>query len=257
MTTTERAARGERSSNVLTGDTTTGDEVATFLEYLYPVRETERGTVIELRALRLPTNNGFTTLCGYYDLGERRHRAALADSVRTLAALDEEQQPEGVYVTMNPLAPGLLNRSNATFSEARACASDADVLARRWLVVDVDPTRQARVSATDDEKRLAWEVIDNVRAELDARGWARPIVCDSGNGFHLWYPVELPVLDGGSVQAALKALAAKHNTPGAHIDTSVFNPSRIAKVPGSWARKGTNTKERPHRMARVLGGPQW
>ena len=35
----------------------------------------------------------------------------------------------------------------------------------------------------------------------------------------------------------------------------VANPSRILKLPGTWARKGDSVPDRPHRMARVLELP--
>jgi len=35
----------------------------------------------------------------------------------------------------------------------------------------------------------------------------------------------------------------------------VFDPSRIIKIAGTWARKGENTAERPHRKSRILSVP--
>jgi hypothetical protein len=99
-------------------------------------------------------------------------------------------------------------------------------------------------------------VLDAVRGGLDSLGWPPPLVLDSGNGFHLWYPIDLPAADGGRVGRVLKGLACLYDTPAAAVDTSVFNPSRIAKLPGTWARKGDATADRPHRMARVLEAPR-
>jgi hypothetical protein len=39
------------------------------------------------------------------------------------------------------------------------------------------------------------------------------------------------------------------------IDQSVHNPARLCKVPGTWARKGDNTTDRPHRIAQFLEVP--
>jgi len=164
-----------------------------------------------------------------------------------------------VYVTLNPLDPVLLARANNRLKEqggrAGDCAADANVLARRWLLVDVDPVKLAGVSATDGEKAAARTVTDGVRQDLDGRGWPAPMVIDSGNGYHLWYRVELPRDDGGTVQGILTGLARKHDTAAATVDTAVFNPSRIAKLPGTWARKGDSLPDRPHRMARILEVP--
>lgn len=77
----------------------------------------------------------------------------------------------------------------------------------------------------------------------------------SGNGYHLYYVLNELLNDEMHkklVEGALRELAEKFNTGIVAVDTVVFNASRITKVPGTIARKGENTTERPHRMAEVL-----
>lgn len=215
--------------------------------------------VTELRALNCPQRYGRdATEFGFFDLGDAGGLKAFCAAVKSLTDRPAERQPSGVYATFNPLQPELLARVNTrlkvTYVEGET-AADKNVTGRRWLVIDVDPKRIAKISSSDAEKERARFLIDGVREDLGARGWPPPIVVDSGNGFHLWYPVELPADDGGRVERALKALARMHDTPEASLDTSVFNPSRIMKIPGTWARKGDSTADRPHRMARVLEVP--
>ena len=38
------------------------------------------------------------------------------------------------------------------------------------------------------------------------------------------------------------------------MDKKLFNASRILKAYGTMARKGSNTRERPHRMSRIVAG---
>ena len=45
------------------------------------------------------------------------------------------------------------------------------------------------------------------------------------------------------------------NSDGAKIDTSVFNPARIFRLYYTWARKGENSDERPHRRSCVKSIP--
>ncbi|HEY1192457.1 MAG TPA: hypothetical protein VGE74_32840, partial [Gemmata sp.] len=155
--------------------------------------------------------------------------------------------------------PVFLARANNRMGKKgeKISAEDEHVTRRRWLVVDTDPKRPiARISATDAEKLAARAVLDGVRDDLRARGFAEPMICDSGNGFHAWYRIDLPTDDGKLVEHTLKRLARRHDTEHATVDTSVFNASRIMKVPGTWARKGSETADRPHRMCRVLEVPQ-
>jgi hypothetical protein len=132
---------------------------------------------------------------------------------------------------------------------------DKDILARRWLLVDADPIRDAKVSATDAEKAEAWTTISKVREHLRGLGWTEPILSDSGNGYHLLYRIDLPKEDGGIIERILKVLAKEFNGDKAKIDQTVFNPARICKIPGTMARKGDNTPDRPHRRSKILEVP--
>lgn len=215
--------------------------------------------VTELRALNSPQPYGSPrTEFGFFDLAASAGQKAFGQAVKSILDRPAERQPEGVYVTLNPLHPDLLARANNRLKVAKdrgATATDKNVLRRRWVLVDVDPVRLAGISSTDEERAIARHVLGEVREDLDRRGWPSPMVLDSGNGFHLWYPVDLPADDGGRVERTLKGLARMHDLDTATLDTSVFNASRIAKLPGTWARKGDSTAERPHRMARVLEAP--
>jgi hypothetical protein len=211
--------------------------------------------VHEARVLALPSGNPkypAKNLIGFFDLLQP---VRLWDTVRHYLSLPEKAQPEGIYLTVNPVDPDLLAVADHEFKAGVSGATDADVKARNFFYVDADPVRRARISATDEEKAAAGDLALAVRADLTARGFPPPMVVDSGNGFHDWRRVQLPAADGGAVEELLKALARRHDTPRAKIDTTVFNPSRLCKIPGTFARKGSSVTTRPHRMARILEVP--
>jgi hypothetical protein len=215
--------------------------------------------VVELRALGVadPAGGPPATWAGTF-------RGTELDALVT-AALG--LRAKGVYYTLNPLRAGRLVPQLPRVRRAAAgeLATDADVPARRWVLVDVDPVRppgHRDDSATDSEKEAALEVLGRVREYLTADGWPAPVVGDSGNGYHLLYrlaedvPVaKVPVPADDPVRRLLRHLAARFDTPHAAIDTSVFNPARIVKLPGTRARKGPGTADRPHRRAALLEVP--
>ena len=80
---------------------------------------------------------------------------------------------------------------------------------------------------------------------------------DSGNGGALLLRIDLPNVPASVtlVRRFLQALAQKFDDPTCHIDTSVGNPGRITRVPGSRNQK-LATKERPNRLCHTLSAPE-
>lgn len=205
--------------------------------------------VTELRALnvRSEANSPYTaTYGGYFDDPEALVKAACSIKFAT-----------GWYIIPNPLHPDSLSRicNRIRKLDKGEATQDTDVLRRSWMLVDADPVRLARISSTDEEHELALGQTREVAAYMRAKGWADPIIADSGNGGHLMYPIDLAADDGGLVDRCLKALDQKFSNPKVKIDTSVFNAARIWKLYGTPACKGDSTTNRPHRMSRLLEVP--
>jgi putative DNA primase/helicase len=153
-----------------------------------------------------------------------------------------------LYYTLNPCRHDL-----------DGAAKNGDITERRWLFLDIDPRRSdPDVMATEEEKQAAAELAEAVRFDLKMRGWPDPIVIDSGNGFHLLYRIDLPNNKAAQawISAFLRNLGSLFDTDGAHVDLAVHNAARIARLPGTWTRKGKASAERPFRMARLVSIPR-
>ncbi len=139
-------------------------------------------------------------------------------------------------------------------------SKDTDVIRRRWLLVDVDSARpDTSQPATEGERQAAWKVVQRVAGEMEARGYLPPVIGDSGNGWHLNYPIDLPNDDAGkqSLRTVLYGLRSRCEDKAVGvIDTAVYNAARIWRLYGTWSRKGTDTPERPHRLTRVVRVPK-
>ncbi len=210
----------------------------------------EPGQVVELRALDVRRGGGRPHVeAGFFDSDHLLEMARTALQVTPLA--------RGVYFTLNPLNPDLLARrcNRIGWAGEGELAKDKDVLRRRWLLVDADPVRDPLISATDQEKDAAHRTILDVREFLRGRSWPDPLLADSGNGYHLLYPIDLPADGGELIERLLRALAQRFDSEQVKIDQTVFNPARICKLPGTLARKGDSTPTRPHRRAKLLEGP--
>ena len=202
----------------------------------------------------------FGTVAGYFS-----EREAFVQALRRITG----QDAAAVYSTLNPVDPKLQARAdNRLEIRMKSTASDDVVVARRHLLIDVDPGIPAGISATDAERDAALAKRDAIHAFLDDLGWRDPVcVGMSGNGGSLIYRIDLPNAPTGDapnaaaeslalVTACLEALASmfgvadeKAGRPG--IDRSVANAARITKVIGTVAAKGDDCPHlgRPWRLA--------
>ena len=204
------------------------------------------GDVVEVR---VPKAGRYRTISGYFsDFDE------LAAAV---ARLEQNKWP-GIYWTLNPVNPALAARANEKLKlYAEATTSDADILGRRWLPVDLDPRRPTGISSSDGEHQQALDLAALIAKALAGQGWPEPVFADSGNGAHLLYRVDLPnnAETTELFKRCLRALSERFGTDTVAVDETTFNASRIFKAYGTTSRKGDDTAERPHRPSSILEAP--
>ena len=208
------------------------------------------GQVTELRALDVRRRYGAPcTVSGYFDASHFDDLAAAAAGI---------EAAKGIYIVMNPITPALLARASNRTKEcgkSDSTTTDADITARRWLLIDLDPKRPAGISSSAGELEAAQQRAQTIREHLRTRAWPDPVLACSGNGWHLLYRVDLPAADGGLVKRCLQAVADRFDDDAVTVDCGVFNPARIWKLYGTVAAKGDHTPERPHRLARIVDVP--
>jgi len=190
------------------------------------------GQCVELRGLR-PGGGGIA-----------RHFLATPEGLASLeqTAGDWESQGIACYFIPNPVS-----------DLGEAASKDSDVLIRRWLLIDVEAVRPAGTSTTADEKAAAWATVERIREMLEGNDFPDPVVADSGNGFHLLLPCEMPNSAGANTlcKTFLTGLASVYNSGTVKVDTVNANASRIVRLYGTMNRKGVHSEERPHRRSRI------
>ena len=200
------------------------------------------GDVIEARVLGAPRAGHIS---GYFDDFDQ-----LASAVARY-----DGQAEAAYFTLNPVQPALLARGNNRLVEwAKHATSDADILCRRWMMIDFDPARPAGISSSDAELQAALARREEVIEWLDLAGFTAGLCGMSGNGAHLLYRLDsLPNDEEHTalIQASITVIAARFSDKAVDIDRKVFNPSRLCKLYGTLVRKGENMPDRPHRRSYV------
>ena len=154
-----------------------------------------------------------------------------------------------VYFVMNLISPEF--RGN---ERNKLAVCDLDIIARRYLLIDVD-REDTTQPASMGELEEVFNVVRNIRRHLRDEFGYKPIRVFSGNGCHLYLPLaNLPNTEENRehCHSILLRLARKFNTDSVKVDTSVYNASRITKLPGTVARKGLESEGRAYQLARVL-----
>ena len=160
-------------------------------------------------------------------------------------ALELNQQGYNIYIVMNPITESFKGYS----------AKDTDIAYRDLLLIDIDRAQKSTEPANQGELDAALALANDITKYLKSQGWDNPIRMLSGNGYHLYYVLNRMSNDikhKELVSVLLQELADYFNNSVVKVDTVVFNASRITKVPGTIAYKGTASANRPHRMARVI-----
>lgn len=214
------------------------------------------------RALRSFIADGQTFEVRLIHAGRKRIDAGYfnspSEAATAICALSDAYQ--GVYFTPNPVLPDLLARSyNRISAWASQTTLDPDILARRWLLIDIDPDRPSGIGSTDAQLENAFKVARRIANSLELEGWPEPYMNASGNGAHLMYRIDAENTDfvRDELQRFIRILAVRFKADGCSVDTTVFNAARIWRVPGTWARKGDNIPTRPHRKSYQIFVPEF
>lgn len=201
----------------------------------------------ELVEVRIVDNTYKRTYSGYFT------------DVNTLLNEIRKYDNCNIYFTLNAINPACYDREqhDRIVTKPKSTTSDNDIVGRDWILIDIDTKKPSDTNSTDKEKEMAKEVVNNVFKFLRDEGFEKPVVCDSGNGFHLLYKIAMKNSNENTTicKEFLQVLDMLFSNPNVEIDCSTFNSSRICKLYGTFSRKGSNTKKRPQRESKILRIP--
>jgi hypothetical protein len=207
--------------------------------------------ILELRAIAPKGHNLTPKNITKHFHGENFASVEQLKQAVELWALQQNDNGYNIYVVMNPIRLGF----NGT------AVTDADIECRDLLLIDIDRVQGGDQPASPEEIDAAFnlagkveDLFKNTAAELAGHPdypnitgtMTPPIKVMSGNGVHLYYLlVDAPCDDETRDQTHKLLLTLKHHFDNAEvkIDTSVYNASRVTKVPGTIMRKGQENPE--------------
>lgn len=178
------------------------------------------------------------------------------DEAAQLAATFD-RTAKGIYLVMNEIDPATLDGRGCLSILDRGLIKDANITRRRWLLIDFDPSSPARGagdSATGEEKSAAFALREVAFEKLRGLGFGEAVCCDSGNGGHLLFRVDLPNDEAAHtlIRTFLAVLAKRLSTDQVSVDTAVHNAAESpSSTVRSLARAETDRPDRPHRVSMI------
>lgn len=166
-----------------------------------------------------------------------------------------------IYFSLNKVNPACYGREqrDRIVLKPKNTTTDAEIVCRDWVLVDLDAKRLTGVCATNEEATRAYHKGQEVYNFLLDNGFYEPIVVFSSSGIHLYLRCALMNNDENTklIKRFLEALSMLFSDEFVDVDTKVFNAARISRLVGSYSCKGANNdKERPQRKCRFLKIPE-
>lgn len=166
-----------------------------------------------------------------------------------------------IYFSLNKVNPACYGREqrDRIVLKPKNTTTDAEIMCRDWVLIDLDSKRLTGVCATKEEATRAYNKGQEVYKYLMDNGFYEPIVVFSSSGIHLYLRCALMNNEENTklIKRFLEALAMLFSDEYVDVDTKVFNAARISRLVGSYSCKGSSTdKERPQRKCRFLKIPE-
>ena len=105
-----------------------------------------------------------------------------------------------------------------------------------------------------EKKMIAGSIAMDIQMDCVKKGFQEPLVLDSGRGYWVMHhitPIENTEENAKKIKEFGKLIKKKFEIDGVKIDSTVYNPSRIARVPGTM---NISDKEHPV-MSKIINDP--
>lgn len=202
------------------------------------------GEITEIRSF-----GGSGAYSGYYK--------NIDNVIRDLEYLESKPDLQ-VYFILNAINPDCYGRvQREQLAYKTKTTADDEIIGRKWLMIDLDPKRTSGISSSQEELEYAHQKALEVYRFLRDKGFYDPVVCMSGNGYHLMYSCKIAVSKetDALIERFVNALAMLFTDDKVDVDKKCTNKARLSKVYGTTAKKGSNSPERPWRLSKIVKVP--
>lgn len=218
-------------------------EIEQFINHLF---EDLNHEIIEIRAIGNQSHDRYEfrmTAVGYYTCPKKLKQDLIKNNGN-----------RALYFGLNPRPIQLLHsqKPNILINRAEGC-KDKDIQTRNTILIDLDPKREIKKTASNQEEyEAALKIRDQISNFLKSKEVNHSLGI-SGNGGHiLVYTTDYSHKEKvnsktDKIALFLRYLDRMFSTEIVEVDNSTFSPGQICKFYGTTSIKGANTSERPWR----------
>lgn len=132
---------------------------------------------------------------------------------------------------------------------------------KRWknLIIDLDPIRPSGTVSLQEELDAAWTLANKIYDQVIYPYFKGGLIFLSGNGYHLWAPIDLEVNQESIsvVSEFLETIKQIYQTDKVEVDTCFKNPAQLTTLYGTVKKKSLYRNVLPgttleHRQSRVV-----
>ena len=132
---------------------------------------------------------------------------------------------------------------------------------KRWknLIIDLDPVRPPGTVSLQEELDAAWTLANKIYDQVIDPYFKGGLIFLSGNGYHLWAPIDLEVNQESIavVSDFLETIKKIYQTNRVEVDTCFKNPAQLTTLYGTVKKKSLYRNVLPgttleHRQSRVV-----
>ena len=162
-----------------------------------------------------------------------------SDAKALVEAIEPYTDNYNIYYSLNKVNPACYGREqrDRIVLKPKNTTTDAEIVCRDWVLIDLDSKRLTGVCATKEEATRAYNKGQEVYKYLMDNGFYEPIVVFSSSGIHLYLRCALMNSEENTklIKRFLEALAMLFSDEYVDVDTKVFNAARISRLPGSYS----------------------
>ena len=164
------------------------------------------------------------------------------------------------YFVINSISPECYGRQqhDKIIVKPKNTTTDSEIVGRDYVFLDLDAHKVAGVNATDEEVERTKQKAREVYRFLKANSFNDCIVTFSGNGVHFFIRCALMPTEENNeiIKRFTQAMGMLFSDEYVDIDQKIYNLARIAKIPGTYSRKGSiESKDRPQRLCYIVKYP--